>query len=397
MKAAAVAIASAAALALTGCALEPNKNNFPGERAVGSDGYTVTATFDSIDNLVPNSHVQYHDVTIGTVSKIGVKDWHAEVTLRLLKKVTLPANVTMTVGQKTLLGAEYVQINDPAQPQGALRAGQHLALEQTGNYPETEQVLSAVALLLNNGGLSQISTITSQLNDALGGHEDNSRALIGKLNELLKTLDAQKNNVIDALSAVNGLSAKLAAQSQAVGTAIDHLAPGLRALNDERHHLVTALASLGKFGSTANLVIDTSRRGLLDNLAQLRPVLTRLNQASSSIPDALKEALTVPFPVMTTQNAVRGDFANLFATIDLTSGTLSSAFLGGGGATSPALQASNPLTGPLAAPTATPREVPTSKSSGATVVATASPGAPTATSTTSTAPCGLVQGLLGGC
>lgn len=394
MRTAVVTLACVTALALSGCAIEPNKNNFPGQTAIGSDGYTVTATFDTIDNLVPNSQVQYHNVTIGTVSKIVVKDWRAEVTLRLLKKVPLPQNVVMTVGQKTLLGAEFLQIDDPAHPTGNLHNGVHLAKAQTGNYPETEQVLSAVALLLNNGGLSQISTITGQLNKALGGHEQNTRDLIGKLNDLLTTLNSQKTNVVSALTAMNGLADQLASQSQIVGHAIDRLAPGLKALNDERDKLVKALGALGKFGAAASQVVATSGHGLVNNLQQLRPVLARLDEASSSLPDALKEALTVPFPVMTTQNAIKGDYANLFATIDLTTSTLSSAFLNSAAPVSAALQAKNPLTAPLSVATnqGAPRTAlpSTSGSAGAAPSTTATPS-PSPTS------CGLVQGLLGRC
>ncbi|MEO6472609.1 MAG: MlaD family protein, partial [Aeromicrobium sp.] len=103
--------------------MNPNGNTLPGQIGLGSDGYTVTATFDSIENLVPNSTVQHDDVTIGTVTRIKVVNWKARVTMRLKKSQNLPANAMFTIGQKTLLGAQFVDVVAPPRPEGKLGPG----------------------------------------------------------------------------------------------------------------------------------------------------------------------------------------------------------------------------------------------------------------------------------
>ncbi|KRB76254.1 hypothetical protein ASE01_14710 [Nocardioides sp. Root190] len=349
----AVAGLLAAALLGAGCDIQPNDNTLPGQVAVGSDGYTVEVHFDQIENLVPNSTVQKDNVVIGTVGEIDVEGWEAVVKLHLLDSVELPADVTFSIGQKTLLGAQYVEVSAPAagqpgqpgQPvQAALADGDVLGVEQTGTYPATEQVLGAVALLLNNGGLSQISTITSELSTALRGKVPDTRNLIRHANELLAVLDANRGEIVAALESINGLAAGLRSDEKAIATAIDRITPGLEVLETERARLVKAVTATGRAGDRAVRVVNASEKALLANLDSLGPILTNLGRVSESLPDALKIAITIPFPVMTSSNALKGDYANLFATIDLSASALTTSWLGG---LAPALQAGDPVQDPL--------------------------------------------------
>jgi phospholipid/cholesterol/gamma-HCH transport system substrate-binding protein len=348
-------------LLTAGCDLQPNDNTFPGQVAVGDDGYTVTVLFDAVENLVPNSNVQLDNATIGTIAAIEVEEWRAKVTLRLQESHPVPADSTFSIGQKTLLGAQYVEVTPPVQdpPAAGEEPGRHggsgrmladgdvVPVSATGTYPGTEQVLGAAALLLNNGGLSQISTITGELSAALDGRTPDARHLIVTTNRLLGVLDANKTDIVRALESLDRLSSELADNQQVVAHAIDRITPGLRALNKDRENLVRAVTSAGRASTSAAQVIAVNERALLSNLDSLVPILGRLGEVSDQLPEALKIGLTIPFPAMTTTNAVRGDYANLFATLDLTLPSLGRAFLGG---EPPALQAGNPVLDPLSGP-----------------------------------------------
>ncbi len=360
------ALLVAAALAGSGCDIQPNDNTLPGQVAVGDDGYTVEVHFDQIENLVPNSTVQKDNVVIGTVGEIEVEGWEAVVQLHLLDDVPLPKDVVFSIGQKTLLGAQYVEVSVPGSGDGrsdvgadrvALAAadtgatgpllgeGDVIGVEQTGTYPATEQVLGAVALLLNNGGLSQISTITGELSTALRNKVPDTRSLVRHANELLAVLDANKGEIVSALESLESLSAGLRRDETRIATAIDRITPGLEVLETERARLVKALTRAGRAGDRAVRVVNASESALLANLDALGPILANLGEVSQTLPDALKIGLTMPFPAMTTSDAVRGDYANLFATIDLSTTALSSTWLGG---LAPALQAGDPVENPLA-------------------------------------------------
>lgn len=346
---------SVAALALlglvtTGCQIQPNDNTLPGQVAVGDDGYSVTVQFDQVENLVPNSTVQQDNVVIGTVARIAVRDWHAEVELRLLDDVELPADAIFAIGQKTLLGAQYVDVAAPARrgdakAPGRLSDGAVVPVAQTGTYPSTEQVLGGVALLLNNGGLSQISTITGELSAALRDRVPDTRSLVRRTNELLAVLDDNREEVVGTLAALDRLAEGLAEDSEEIVAAVERISPGLRALEEERGHLVEAVTATGAAGVRATRLIRTNRQALLANLDQLAPVLNRLAVASSDLPEALKIAATIPFPAMTTPNAIKGDYANLFATIDVTTDSLLGSWLA---PANPGGELIDPVTAPLA-------------------------------------------------
>src|SRR5215469_2984609 len=94
----------------TGFGSEP----LPFTPGTGSGTYTVTAQVADVDNLSPNAEVMVNDITVGTVKSIKFKNWHADLVISLPKSVHLPENATATVGQKSLLGAQYVALAPPA-------------------------------------------------------------------------------------------------------------------------------------------------------------------------------------------------------------------------------------------------------------------------------------------
>jgi phospholipid/cholesterol/gamma-HCH transport system substrate-binding protein len=336
-----------------GCALQPNENTLPGQVATGSDGYGVTVHFEAVENLVPNSQVLLDDVVVGTVTDIRVEDWHAVADIRLLDSVPISDDARFTIGQKTLLGAQYVDVDSPtsdgqASPSTQLAEGDEVPLARTGQAPGTEQVLAGVALLLNNGGLSQISTITGELTTALDERQLDARDLVDRSNELLGVLDNTKSEIIRALESLERLSRGLADDRDVIARAIDQVGPGLEALEEERARLVDAVTTSGRASTRAVGVIKASQEAILANLASLGPILSNLGKAATRLPEALKIAITIPFPAMTTEKTLRGDYSNLFATIDVSTRSLADLLLGSGQL--PSLQSGNPLLDPLQEP-----------------------------------------------
>jgi phospholipid/cholesterol/gamma-HCH transport system substrate-binding protein len=340
----------------TGCTVDSAQLvPVPGGPGTEKGAYTVFAQFANVANLVPHAEVKVDNVTAGTVRAIGLEGWHARLELRVSPDVALPANAVATIGQKSLLGAQYVELSNPSdQPaQGRLRNGDVIPIEHTNRYPGTEELLSALSLWLNGGGLRQVRTITDELNGVLSGNEQQAKDLIGKLDTLAGTADAQKNQIIGAIGAVDGLAGRLRANSAKLGTAVDQLAPGLRVLNDQRADLTTALNSVSRLGSVGTDVLNRSRDDLLATVRDLRPTLRNLVQSGDSVPKSLDTLGTLLFPLSAYQKVVRGDFLNMSATVDLSIPSLQSGLLAGTpldsvvNAARTALQGVNPLLNPL--------------------------------------------------
>lgn len=304
----------------------------PLREGVGEGSTAVTVEMEQVANLVPNAEVKVDDVTVGTVRAADLRNWHAVLTIGLNPGVVLPANAEARVGQKSLLGAEYLELAAPAAepPVGTLRDGDTIPLARTGRYPETEEVLAALSAVLNGGGLQQVRTITTELNAALNGREQDIQALVGNLNTLVGTLDRQSGDIVRAIDGLNRFSGTLARDNRVLATGLETIPPALRALNEDREALLAMLRRVGIFGDTVVRVLNGARDGLLDNLGQLRPAVQRLADSGQDLTQSLSQIVTLPFPARTSFPAlVKGDYGNLFAHFDLSPDVLARNFLGG--------------------------------------------------------------------
>src|SRR5699024_5081202 len=201
---------------------------------------------------------------------------------------------------------------------GRLEDGDVIPLERAGAYPTTEQTLSALSLVLNGGGLGRVREITGELNDALDGRAGTVGHLVEQLDTLMGTLDGQRQQITSALDGLDRLSATVADQNSVLDTALVSADGAVDALAQRRTDLTSALTALGEFGDTARRVIDAGGQDLVDSVADLTPVLQRLADAGKDLTGSLSVLLTFPFPMNILDNTVRGDYSNLFMTLDLT-------------------------------------------------------------------------------
>ncbi|WP_063920873.1 MCE family protein [Nocardia mikamii] len=306
---------------LAGCGRFDGVNSLPlpGNASKGS-GFDITVDMPNVQNLVNNSVVKSGNVDVGTVTSIRLDGWHARLNVQLNDSAALPANVSATLGQTSILGAQYLELSVPSGQQPAtrsLRAGDVIGLERSGEYPSTDRVLSALSGVLNGGGLEQIRTIVAEADSVLDGREDTLRDLIDNLDTFVTSLNNQRDDIVRAIDSVDKLSGTLGAQTATIDKGLATLAPAFGVLDKQQRQLTDTLASLGRFGQVANEVLTASHTGLVDDLTNLRPVLTELAAAGANLPKALDLAATIPFPVSTIDRAIRGDFINLYLTLDL--------------------------------------------------------------------------------
>ncbi|GAA5160284.1 MCE family protein [Amycolatopsis dongchuanensis] len=291
----------------------------PGGADLGDHPYHVTAQFTDVLDLVPQASVKVNDVAVGRVDKIDLAPdtRSAIVSMRVNGDVKLPANAYADLRQSSLLGEKFVQLREPESgAEGTLADGAVIPLPRTNRNPEVEEVLGALSLLLNGGGVNQLADITRELNKALTGNEAEIRALLSRVDQLATELDGQKSEIIRAIDGLNRLSSTLVGQTANLSNALDNLAPGLKVLTEQRDQLVGMLQSLDTLSGVAVDTIDKSKAQLIDNLKALTPTLTKLAEAGQNLPTALKILPTYPLPDVAGE-VVRGDYANVRARLDL--------------------------------------------------------------------------------
>jgi phospholipid/cholesterol/gamma-HCH transport system substrate-binding protein len=308
-------IAAAAVLLASGCSVADMP--LPGGAPSGG-GYRVTVEFTDVLDLVPQAAVKVDDVTVGSVEKISLSGWTARVRVRLDRKVQLPANATAAVRQTSLLGEKYVEVAAPTTEaaRGKLTDGAVIPLVRTRRSAEVEEVLAALGLVLNGGGLAQLKTINQELATAFDGREPAARDALRQLDEFMGGLEAQKADLVRAIEALDRLTGRLVQQRAVIGDALDALGPGITVLADQSAQLTSALKALGELGKVGTRVVNESKADTVASLRALRPILDQLVKAGDDLPQSLDFLLSYPFPPNVT-GAIVGDYVNLAVTADL--------------------------------------------------------------------------------
>ena len=327
-----VAILATAAVLLSGCGFRGLYGApLPGGANVGSHPYTITAYFTDVLDLVPQSAVKVNDVPVGRVESVALSSasdpsgdpktngWTARVKLKVNGDVKLPANARAEILQTSLLGEKYVALEQPiaAPSKTRLANGMTIPVTRTGSAPEVEEVLGALSLLLNGGGLQQIRVITTELNKALSGNPSAIRDLLTQLNSFVGTLDQQKAEILDSLDSLDRLTTTLDEQKQKIVDALDTFPQALAILKDDRTKIVDLLSSLSHLGTVATHVITATQQDLVATLKTLAAPVEQLTASGSNLVNALKIGGTFPFPLGATRGAIVGDYANLNAYLNL--------------------------------------------------------------------------------
>ena len=170
----AVIAGSCIAVTTSACAFQGvNSLPLPGTVGRGSDASVYHAEIANIATLEPNSPVMINDVVVGSVRKLTVKNWHADVEFSVKPDVVVPANAVASVGQTSLLGSMHLSLNTPVgqTPSGKLSPGGTIALNASSTYPTTEQTLASLAAVVTGGGLGQIGDVIHNFSTAVSGNE----------------------------------------------------------------------------------------------------------------------------------------------------------------------------------------------------------------------------------
>ncbi len=319
-------LALVGALTVSGCGFDVYKLPLPGGTDVGDDPITVHVIFRDVLDLVPQSTVKVNDVNVGKVTDIRLDGFTADVTLQLRKETELPDNAVATIRQTSLLGEKFVSLAPPETGASAepLRTGDVIPLARSGRNPEVEEVLGALSLLLNGGGVAQLRTIARELNAALEGREGTARSALDQIRTLMTQLDDHKADIVDAIDKLNRLAVSVNVQRDSIDAALEELPSALESIDRQRDDLVRLLKSLTRLGDVGVRVIRASKAATIDSLEQLTPVLSQIAASGDDFVNAFHVFLTYPFvdevvgrDPQVARNLHMGDYTNLSVTLDI--------------------------------------------------------------------------------
>jgi len=320
------ALVCAAAVLLTGCEFSVYKLPLPGGVDLGDDPYAVRIQFRDVLDLVPQSSVKVNDVTVGTVDEIELTGYTAEVTVLLRDDVELPDNALAKIRQTSLLGEKFVSLEPPVEGASSdpLSDDDLIPLERSGRNAEVEEVLGALSLLLNGGGVAQLKTISVELGKALEGRETDVRQVLSRIDTFMGTLDRNKEDIVEAIEKLNRLAVALKGQTETIELTLDELPAALASIDRQRDDLVRMLDALDELSAVGTEVIRQSKEATIESLTKLEPILNKLAEAGDAFPKSLQVFLTYPFvdavvgrnPAQA-RNLHMGDYTNLSVQLDL--------------------------------------------------------------------------------
>jgi virulence factor Mce-like protein len=196
--------------------------------------FQVSATFARVGQLLRVSgDVKLRGVQVGEVAKIQhLANGGARVTLSIHPGLQIPEDVTATVTAKTLLGEKYVQLVDPAHPNGRLlRPGAEIPENRTQPPFELDQVIQKLVPLLDAAKPGDLGGALHAIAVGLAGQEDVARDSITKGVTALGVLAAHKADL-------DRLLAGLDASTHALDTATPDLVASLNSLDKLSRTLV---------------------------------------------------------------------------------------------------------------------------------------------------------------
>lgn len=304
-----------------GCSMNLEDYTLPGGADVGEDPLNVAIQFDDVLDLVLQSSVKVNGLDAGRVTGISLAEdgWTAQVEVLINDDVDLPENVEASIQQTNLLGEKFVQLTPPedAEPVGQLESGDVIRTSNTRTATDIEQVLGALSLLLNGGGVDQLQPIVAEMRKVTDGREEGLTETLRSADELISGLNRQRDSITAALEGVNLMSARANDQRAQIQAALDELPAGVAVLEEQRPQFVEMLRRVDALGQVGSDILLTSREDLIADLRALRPVLQYLGESTPELIELTGFVPTFPFPDASIQSTIGGS-ANVFLSIDAT-------------------------------------------------------------------------------
>jgi phospholipid/cholesterol/gamma-HCH transport system substrate-binding protein len=321
------------ALVLSSCGWKGIANvPLPGGPGTSSNKMTIYVQMPDTLALNVNSRVRVADVYVGRVREITLKNWVATLTLDLQPDVKLPANTLAKIGQTSLLGSQHVQLDAPPEPSAQLlHNGDTIPLKNSSSFPTTERVLASIATILRGGGIQNLETIQTEINNLLTGRADQIREFLNRLDTFTDELNKQRQDITRAIDSTNRLLTIVAQRNDTLDRVLTEFPPLIKHFADTKDLFADAVEALGRIGVAADNALAPSSANLHTNLANLQRPLKQLGRASPYLVGALKLMLTAPFSIENVPKVVRGDFLNVSLMVDLTLSAVDNGILSGTG------------------------------------------------------------------
>ncbi|GAB7142455.1 virulence factor Mce family protein [Mycobacterium riyadhense] len=319
------------AMVLSSCGWRGISNvSIPGGPGSGEGAYTLYVQVPDTLAINGNSKVMVADVTVGSIHKIELKNWVATLTLGIDKGVQLRKGTLAKIGQTSLLGSQHVELHSP--DKGALlKNGDTIPLKNSSAFPNTEQTLASLALIIRGGGIPNLEVLQNEVYNIFHGRADQIRAFLTKLDTFTRQLNEQRDDITHAIDSTNRLLVYVGQRADVLDRVLTDFPPLIKHFAETQNLLINAVDAIGGLSQQAGQYLEEARSNLHTDLQSLQCPLRELGRGSPYLLGALKLILTQPFDIDAVPKIFRGDYQNVSAVIDVTYSAMDNALLTGTG------------------------------------------------------------------
>lgn len=286
---------------LGACGVGPDLYDVPLPSKVSGPTYELTADFESALNLPVASPVKLDGKTVGVVSTVTTSDYVAHVTLNITENTELPVGTQAQVRLTAPVGESFVALKLPDEASDELLAdGDQLGLEETSTAPDTTDLLTGVSAAVTGGSYADLKVVVDELVVAMDGSSSTARHLLRQVDTLVTSTNEHRDDIDQALDALDRLSAGLADDTETIATSVQKLDPAIRALQQHEDKAVALLESLDRVEGVSRDTMDGLRGRLksqleatqkvVDAVIEKRDDLRTLMTGVSAFADALDRA-----------------------------------------------------------------------------------------------------------
>ncbi len=267
------------------------------------DRYSLEARFDDVAGLHGGDTVKLAGVGVGRVTGIDVDQGRAVVRFEVDADVPLPADTTVAVRWRNLIGERYLWL-EPGRSGRMLGDGD--TVDRAESVVDLGQLVNQLAPLARAVSPDQINRILSTLLQAFEGNEASFDGLLTDLDAVLAALAERDDTIAQLLDDYGAITGAIASRDAQIDQMVQNLVSIASTFEDNDALLDRALVELAGVSEGLDHVLSSGADDLgaaLDHLAVLTGTaaanVTELEQAFANLPALFQET----FPVLN-----RGEF-----------------------------------------------------------------------------------------
>ena len=288
--------------------------------------------FRDVLDLVPESTVKVNDVTSARSPTSSSRATPPRSPWSCATTSTCPTTRSPRSGRPACSARSSCRSSPPdgGRQRDRLETGDVIPLDRTGRNPEVEEVLGALSLLLNGGGVGPAARPSpSELNQALEGREGAARSVLqpGPRRSWASST-SNKDDIVNAIDSLNRLAVSAQQPAAAPSTPRSRSCPARSTRSTSSAPTWSGCSRRSTdLGDVGVRVIKASKDATIDTLRQLNPVLTELADPGNDFVKAFNVFLTYPFvdevvgrDPQVARNLHMGDYTNLSIKLDINLG-----------------------------------------------------------------------------